>query len=187
MANFAYIDQALLGGTSRLFNGEKLGRKSAGYLAMSARVREAALRLTELTGETWTPAEVQETVWSWAKTLYEAQNAERGSARDILYNEELTDDMIRSTPDFRGLFHDEQYAAILRRAGYGEQLRGLDSPAADAQVTEPGGQAEPFDSATQSRLLNEAAARGRSYPRELHARESAELAPAQGLGNPDGI
>ena len=31
--------------------------------------------LTKITGETWTPAEVQETIWSWAKTLYETAGA----------------------------------------------------------------------------------------------------------------
>jgi hypothetical protein len=133
---------------------------------MSARVREAAARLTELTGETWTPAEVQETVWSWAKTLYELQGPERGTARDILYNEEMTDAMIRSTPDFRGLFHDDKYAAILRSAGYGDQLSRLDSPTVDAQDTGAGVKAGPFDSETQSRLLNQAAERLERLRRE---------------------
>jgi len=38
---------------------------------MAVTCRKAAEHLTELTGEEWTPAEVQECVWSWAKTLYE--------------------------------------------------------------------------------------------------------------------
>ena len=165
MANFAYVDQQLFAGTGRKFWGEgerfeeKLGRKAGGYLAMSIRVRQAADRLTELTGETWTPAEVQETIWSWAKTLYEAQNEERGSARDILYNGELTDAMIRSTPDFRGLFHDSKYAAVLTDAGYGAQLSELDLPADPGEGSGAGVEAEPFDSATQSKHLNAAAAR----------------------------
>jgi hypothetical protein len=165
MANFAYVDQKLFAGTGRLFWGEgerfkvKIGRKAGGYLAMSVRVREAAERLTELTGETWTPAEVQETIWSWAKTLYEMQNEERGSARDILYNEEMTDAMIRSTPDFRGLFHDAKYAAILEDAGYGDRLRELDLPTDPSEEPGAGVEAEPFDSATQSRLLNASAGR----------------------------
>lgn len=154
MANFALVDQQMFSGKlTKTDSG-----KGTGYLAMNAKVRAAAARLTELTGETWTPAEVQETVWSWAKTLYEAQ-VEGATARDILYNEELTDDMIRSTPDFKGLFHDDKYAAILRDAGYGDELDRLDRGGAGQQGSEAGGQAEPFASDTQARLLDSAAGR----------------------------
>jgi hypothetical protein len=31
---------------------------------MAVRVRQAAEKLTQMTGEAWSPAEVQETVWS---------------------------------------------------------------------------------------------------------------------------
>jgi hypothetical protein len=158
MANFALVDQTLFAGGKRLVSGETIRGKTAGYLAMNAKVRAAAARLTELTGETWTPAEVQETVWSWAKTLYEAQ-IEGRTARDILYDEELTDDMIRSTPDFKGLFHDERYEQILRDAGYGAQLDALRAGTAAEQKPAARGEAEPFASATQAKLLDRAAAR----------------------------
>lgn len=154
MANFALVDQKMFkGGLSKSDAG-----KGPGYLAMSAKVRHAAKVLTEKTGEEWTPSEVQETIWSWAKTLYEAQTAE-SSASDILYDEKLTDDMIRATPDFKGLFHDAKYEKILRDAGYGEELSRVNPGAAGSQATGAGGQAGPFDSATQSRHENNAASR----------------------------
>ena len=144
MANFAFVDQKMFKGG---LNATDAG-KGPGYLAMSAKVREAAKVLTEKTGEQWTPAEVQETIWSWAKTLYEAQEADI-SASDILYNEQLTHEMIRATPDFKGLFHDEKYEKILRDAGYGSQLDALDPGSAGREVAGLSEQAGPFDSATQ--------------------------------------
>ena len=154
MANFALVDQQIFSG--RLSKSDS--GKGSGYLAMSAKVRAAAEMLTKLTGEAWSPAEVQETIWSWAKTLYEAQ-VEGATARDILYNEELTDDMIRSTPDFKGLFHDDKYAAILRDAGYGDQLARLSSGRASKKGSQVGGQTAPFAPETQARLLDRSAAR----------------------------
>jgi len=63
MASFAKIDPAKLAGELT-----KSGPgKSATYLALSGKVRQAASMLSRMTGETWTPAEVQETVWSWAR------------------------------------------------------------------------------------------------------------------------
>jgi hypothetical protein len=77
MSAFAKIDPAKLGGGLT-----KTGPgKSPTYLALSAKVRDAARMISHLTGETWTPAEVQETVWSWAKTAYE--HAEEKGDRTI--------------------------------------------------------------------------------------------------------
>jgi hypothetical protein len=45
--------------------------KGPGYLAMSTAVRDTADIVSQETGDKWSPAEVQETVWSWARTLYE--------------------------------------------------------------------------------------------------------------------
>lgn len=125
MANFALVDQVIFSGSLNA-DGTDPGKRP-GYLAMSARVRAAADYLTKLTGETWTPAEVQETVWSWAKTLYELQER-KGETRDaleILQAGELTDEAIAATPDFATLLDDGNYRQILEEAGYGESLAGL--------------------------------------------------------------
>jgi hypothetical protein len=123
MANYALVDQSIFSGSlSKTDAG-----KGAGYLAMSAKVRSAAKYLTKLTGEEWTPAEVQETIWSWAKTLYEARAAkgEIRTAQQILDQGGITKEMIAATPDFSTLFADSEYGKILKDAGYEKQLATL--------------------------------------------------------------
>ncbi len=163
MANFALVDQTIFSGS--LTKGGDPG-KGTGYLAMNARVREAAATLTKLTGETWTPAEVQETVWSWAKTLYEmsANANEQRTARELIQEGALTDDLINSTPDFGSLFYNPKYATILEEAGYGDQLASLGKPVDDAagqpeEGTEPASQAGPFAPEDQRRYELQAARR----------------------------
>lgn len=124
LANYALVDQKIFSGTlSKSGPG-----KGPGYLAMSAKARAAAEYLTKLTGEQWTPAEVQETVWSWAKTLYELQlpSGEDRTALELLRGGEVTEERIAATPDFAILLLDETYRKILEESGYAEQLRQLD-------------------------------------------------------------
>jgi GNAT superfamily N-acetyltransferase len=122
MANWAGVDQALFRGALKAA-GDDPGMRP-GYLAFAARVREAAKILSERTGETWTPAEVQETVWSWAKTLYEQADSfgALATARELVDNNELTDDLINATPDFAGLFEDPQISSLLAGTVYGPRV-----------------------------------------------------------------
>lgn len=160
MAAYAKIDQVLFsGGLNKA--GTEPG-KGPGYLAMSARVRETAKMLTKLTGTTWAPAEVQETVWSWAKTLYESASVNR-SARDIISDQGLTEAMLQSTPDFRTLFHDDVNEDLLRAAGLGDQVSSLrargDLAASVGEIAGAEGQAAPFDRGTQEKYELRAAGR----------------------------
>jgi hypothetical protein len=125
MANFALVDQVMFKGSLNKAGTDP--GKGPGYLAMSARVRAAAKYLTKITGEEWTPAEVQETVWSWAKTLYELQErqGESRTALEILQAGDLTDDAIANTPDFATLLNNGTYRQILLEAGYGDALGRL--------------------------------------------------------------
>lgn len=160
MANYALVDQKIFSGSLNVAGTDP--GKGPGYMAMSAKVREAARTLTKLTGETWTPAEVQETVWSWAKTLFELQNKDMG-ARELLDNKAVTDELIASTPDFSSQLTEERNEDTLQRAGYGEQLGSLrggrDSAASRSQESPAGSQASPFDPDTQGRLERRAGAR----------------------------
>lgn len=165
MANYALVDQTLFAGTL-LASGTDPGKRT-GYLAMNARVREAAKLLSKITGETWTPAEVQETIWSWAKTLYELRDAageERTTLR-LLNDGALTDELINATPDFGSLFLEGRFGEILREAGYGERLEALgerpvrDSAEQPGEVAGAQSQAEPFAAEAQRRLVNRAARR----------------------------
>jgi hypothetical protein len=131
MAAFAKIDPAKLGGG---LNKAGPG-KSPTYLALSGKVRAAASMLSRLTGERWTPAEVQETVWSWAKTAYEhAEEKGDRSIPELVKNGDITDELIRSTPDFHQLFSTEQHRGLLessRFADNAKRVAGGESKGAD--------------------------------------------------------
>ena len=143
MANYGGVDQTLFAKQGNIEGGKGLG-----YRAMSARARQAASVLSKRTGETWTPAEIQETVWSWAKTLYEAR---RGTGmtvdtRAILAAGGLTHEAIGSTPDFEKLFIEGVYRKILEEGGYGDQLKAVERSVADRVGTD--GNARPRGDAT---------------------------------------
>lgn len=121
MANFALINQEVFKGRALKEDVDgtgKVAKKSPGYIAMNAAVRRAAEIATELTGEEWTPANVQETVWSWAKAIVEMAQANALSPTEIVRQGLVTDDLIASVPDFAVLFNNSAYRAILERGGY---------------------------------------------------------------------
>ncbi len=119
MAKFADLDAAKFGGS--LTKGGGPG-KSATYLGYSAKVREAAKMLTEKTGEKWTPAEVQETVWSWAKTASEHADSYKGMATipELVRGKEITDEHIRGTSDFHSLFSEPGHANALANSRFSD-------------------------------------------------------------------
>jgi len=123
MASFAHIDQnRFAGGLTKTGPG-----KSPTYLGYSAKVREAAAMLTRKTGEKWTPAEVQETVWSWAKTAYEHADEFGGMATipELVKNGEITDELIKSTPAFHTLFQEAGHSNVLRDSRFSGGLERL--------------------------------------------------------------
>lgn len=185
MASFALVDQKIFGGSLTKTDPGK----GPGYLAMNARVRETAKYLTKLTGETWTPAEVQETIWSWAKTLYETAGAagEQRSAVDLIRDNAITDELIASTPDFRTLFYDPRFQPILEQAGYGQQLSELRAATGGADVG-PGGQKPGAGSQASSidpeaqRKLNERNARRLDKLRKQREQAAKEKAASEKKG-----
>lgn len=182
MAAFALVDQKMFSGSLTKTDAGK----GPGYLAMNARVRETADYLTKLTGETWTPAEVQETIWSWAKTLYETAGSagETRSAVQLIRDSAITDELIASTPDFRTLFYDARFQPILEQAGYGEQLAKLRAATAGAdgsaggQKPRAGSKAGALDPEAQ-RKLNERNAKRLDKLRKQREEASAQKAAVQ--------
>jgi hypothetical protein len=174
MANYAAVDQKIFSG--RLSKTD--AGKGPGYLAMSALARRTARYLTQLTGETWTPAEVQETVWSWSKTLYELADSanEFRTAEELVADGEITDELISSTPDFGTLFTQPDYARILQEAGYGDQLEGIQRARADA--ARPAGQ-EPGAGGKAAAVAPEAAKHLRNAARRLDALRKSRAEPAR--------
>jgi hypothetical protein len=95
---------ALFGGVSQNIFSTK-----SGYLGFTAKVRRVADKLG------WEPAEVQETVWSFFKTLYEKQT-EGKRAGDLI--EGITDEEVSSTPEFyEYIISDEKSKAKLKQLG----------------------------------------------------------------------
>jgi len=128
MANYAGILQKKL--TGHLNKGRTDPGKGTAYLAMNIMARRAAEIITERTGNRWTPSEVQETVWSWARSLYYTakQNKVNGKPLplvDFLKSNGLTAKDIANTPDFEVLFVTGVYEDILREAGYGDQIERI--------------------------------------------------------------
>ena len=143
MSTFSNIDPALLAKNQ----STSLPGKSAGYMAMNAVVRNAAKILSKQTGQTWTPAEVQETVWSWAKALYE-MSASAGEARNnlqVLQEGSLTNNSINSVPDFEMLLLMEPYRSILSQGGYEGQLFNLEQLVQGREVPDLIPEASAYD------------------------------------------
>lgn len=128
MANYALMDQGLVGGRGvKNQTGDVVKAKSPGYMGVSSVVRRAAQIVSERTGQVWTPAEVQETVWSWVKTLTEQTAAGPVSAQELLAAGGLTHDQIADTPDFAILFQRGVFRRVLEEGGYGQELDAIES------------------------------------------------------------
>jgi len=175
MANYALVEQSVFKKTGAVPG------KGPGYMAMNAVARRAAEIVSEKTGDSWSAAEVQETVWSWAKTLYEKRDAagERRTTKEIMAAGDLTAEDIGSTPDFAVLFVDGVFRRILEAGGYGAELDALDARGQPARRDGAGGdprsvEGTGFDAGDFGRYVDQAAAR----LEELRARRR-EGAPAE--------
>lgn len=139
MAKIDRVDQRLFSGSltgGAKATGRSTGQapgKSGAYLAMSARIRETADELKRLTGDNWTPAEVQETIWSWSYALDETLGgggaaAKRGELRQLI--SQVTDEDILGVPDFATLLNEAGNRAALEAAGLSAPaLRAATAPA----------------------------------------------------------
>ena len=134
MANAYGIMQDLFAGAARkAASGEKLGMKGPGYYAANVVARQAAKVLEEATGRKWTPAEVQETVWSYVKPAVEERQKLLKSGQDITISDlvasgVINEDKIRGVADFATLLtKDPKYRQILEQAGYGDRLAALEA------------------------------------------------------------
>ena len=184
MANFALIDQHVFKGAET--QPDEVGMvygKGPGYVAMSAMVRKAAEIATEVTGDPWTPAEIQETVWSWAKAATEHATETGKSIRDMLAANEITDEMIASVPDFAVLFREAAYRAILELGGYNvEQAGSQRSDGRDVRGSAANAQAraEAVQRIGASHLENAASRLDRLVAQRREARAEAAAARAAG-------
>ena len=115
MATYAMLDQDVFAGGINV-SGTDPGMGPT-YLAFTAKIREVAEKFEVLTGDKWTAVEVQETLWSFTKTLTELSRKTGRTALDLIKNRELTDDIIRSAPVFSTLFNLPENRQLLIDAG----------------------------------------------------------------------
>jgi hypothetical protein len=135
MANYALVNQAIFSGREVKGSEDvfgKIGVKGVGYIAFSANVRRAADAASQITGDQWTPAEIQETVWSLSKALTETRKSKQGNmsgltAKEMLQQGVITDKDVADVPDFATLFSNGIYGRILENAGYEKELSNIRS------------------------------------------------------------
>ena len=178
IANYTLMDQKIFSGSKNKAGTEP--GKGPGYLAMNAQTRKAAKKLG------WQPAEVQETVWSWAMSMLETmdkQGETRGS-KELLADGAMTDELINRTPDFRSLFHLPVYANILEQAGYHDALADLVAP----HTVEDHGPM-PFEQKKMDKLLHQAGLRLEFLQRQrrTNVQLSWEARPGESTGILPGI
>jgi len=123
---------------------KKFGIKGEGYIATSVRYREAAKALTKAMGEPWSPAEVQETSWSFWRTLYNMATAEgeTRSALQLIRDGALTHELIAETPTLGQYFDTKRFHDLTRgeaQASDGDAVAASRISAAERGVTREAG------------------------------------------------
>ena len=118
--------QDLFGGVERASTGRR-GVKSPGYILSASATRRAAAYLEKKTGTKWKPAEIQETIWSFVKALYEKRKSPggRATAMDELYLD-LSPNEIANVPDFASLISTDKYGKLLQGEKYGRRIRSVE-------------------------------------------------------------
>jgi hypothetical protein len=101
-------DERYLDGDVRRRGSEGISTTPGGYLGYTAKLRDVAKQMG------WTPANVQETVWSTMKSL--AENIKGGkTGLDALRG--MTHEQVAATPAFDNLMGDPSVVKELQRAG----------------------------------------------------------------------
>lgn len=148
MANYFGTEQAKFsGGKKESWPGNPGQTKS--YMAVSAITRKAAKLLSKRRGETWTPAEIQETVWSYVKVITEMRrNGDKRSIVKIIESGDVSDEVIRGAEDFATMLGDPDIKTIIKDTDYGRRAEGVTSSSGGAFGPQSGN--EPASSGTSA-------------------------------------
>jgi hypothetical protein len=201
MANYSALNKDIFAAT-RYAKRESgmVAIKHPEYLAMNANARRAAKILSDKTGDVWTPEEIQETIWSWSKTLAEKAygksltRARPGfsgpTAQDLIKAGNLSHEEIASTPDFALLFAQDVYRRVLEAGGYGKELETAAARAAGPRRgaailgTPTSAEGTPFAQRALSRHLETAAERLDTVANRLIAARAAAIAAKRAAAGP---
>ena len=110
-----------LGSRPKKIGGEKVGIESFKNLAMQAHIRKVADVMTRISGETWTPAEVQAAIWT-----YQLPVQDLADKLGVTVNEFLTgggkvpQELIEAAPSAKLLQSEKSQATIRRLQGLRE-------------------------------------------------------------------
>jgi hypothetical protein len=110
-------------------------------------------------------------VWSWAKTAYEhaEEKGSNVSIPDLVKNGDITDDLIRSTPDFHQLFGTAEHRGFLQSSRFAGNAEGVSQPSGTNTGTAGAGQARQAVAAALRPALLSAAERLESIRRDRRA------------------
>jgi len=157
IAKYTGVDPQKLGGSINVAGTDP--GKSGLYTGVSMAQRKAADLLTRRTGEKWTPAEVQETVWSWAMAIYEKADSDVTPIQNLI--NKLTHGDVYQTPDFAKLLSEPgDYRSIIETGNFNGGIQRLDELAGRSvgPTVDPTGTTAQAPG-IQSRHLDAAAAR----------------------------
>ena len=126
--------QDIFGGRTTVATEGK-GAKGPGYLLSNAATRRAATFLEKKTGQKWTAAEVQETVWSYVKTIYEKRRKGPGTQKSMQeLSKDITAEEIGEVVDFASLMSDPKYSNILKGTKYEKRLSSITPFQSEAEI-----------------------------------------------------
>jgi len=128
------VMQDIFGGRTTVATEGK-GAKGPGYLLSNAATRRAAAFLEKKTGQKWTAAEVQETVWSYVKAIYEKRRKGPGTQKSMQeLSKDITAEDIAEVVDFASLMSDPKYSNILKGTKYEERLSSITPFQSEAEI-----------------------------------------------------
>jgi hypothetical protein len=163
MAKLMDVHQSYLRGKPLV--GVRDAGAGPGYLALSAKARETADLLTRLTGEVWTPAEVQEAMWSWGYTLGRLNDAHAGEQFADQIGR-VTETAIRRTPTFNEQLLAPANARRLERIRQNTPALGVPDVIPMKGGVVPEGGIRPEDLALGAEHLQQYAAKNQTWPRQ---------------------
>ena len=125
VASSRNIDQTRLGGKSKPLSFNLKGNPgfTGTYLRLLADARRLSREMKDIptVGIEWTASELQETEWSYFKSLYELSKKLKMSAKDIVKEGRLTKEIVEDTVDIGTLFKSDPDIQLALSYGKGNK------------------------------------------------------------------